>query len=342
MHWADVGQYPVTVVASDVYGGVGNVTTTLVVNSKPGPGPAFSSWTNVTTTPIGVWFTTTIPPGVFVDADGDAVKYSLVDKSRATWLSLAADGVTLSGTPSVNTHSSVAVVVGVSDGRGGSDVFTVELVTPNTAPVVKLGAEDRNVTVGVVRVAVISSDAFGDADGDALLYAVTGTAPGRSVPTFVSVTGSSVVLSPRSGDQGRYEMALTASDSWGGFATSPFAVVVDNRPPRLAYPIPAAVHAVASVPWSCVIEAGNFVDDDGDALQYASTSTVSGSALPRWLTFDGQRRQWSGQPSGVDRGTVVAVVIVSDGHGGVTSGTVAITVANSPPTYVGRVFDQQV
>ena len=356
---AVAGSHQLSITASDNYGGVGVVSTTLVVNRNPvlGPNGAAAAAAGVTTLGVRVPFQTPLPIALFVDLDGDSVTYALTDNSQAPWLSLnVTTGVAmLYGTPTSNSHTTLFVTVTASDGRGGLASTLVAVTIPNTAPVahgtlatVLLSAHVNDVQLEVV---AIPASAFDDVDGDTLTF-VTAAAPGSpAIATFVSVSERSLIIAPRAGAQGAYTAVLTALDGHGGSCTSTYGIVVPNRWPTMAYPIPSPpAPAFSGTPWTLVIASDNFGDGDGDALRFTPTVAPAGSsrtsgvqvALPSWLSFDGQRRLWSGSPSGGDRGTTTVAVNVSDSYGGFVVGTVDITVANSPPVYVGRVYDQQV
>jgi hypothetical protein len=241
---SDVGMYVVTVEARDAFGGVGGVSGSLTVNANP--------VVNVS----GVWATAASPivvPGVratvnvsvprlFSDPEGDPVTYSVWDGSQAPWVSIVNSGDRgsrwLVGVPDKNSHTLLSVSVVGRDGRGGvSSAVTLVLTIANSAPTVGSsgGLPLQSVSVGSVQIVAVPNTAFSDADGDALTYSVarvdgSGNSSG-SVVTFVSVSGSSVVIGPRMGQQGSYLLQLSAFDGHGGNASSEFTVNVPNRAP---------------------------------------------------------------------------------------------------------------
>jgi hypothetical protein len=296
-----------------------------------------------------------VPP-LFDDTDGDAVTYSVWDGSLAPWLSIVNSedrrARWLVGTPDRNSHKALSVSIVGRDGRGGvSGAVAVVVMIANSAPTAvgsgignsSSGLAPQSVSVGSVAIVAIPSGMFSDVDGDALTYGVSrvGGSGSGSVGSFVSVSGSSVVISPRAGAQGSYVVQLSAFDGQGGSASSVFTVDVPNAAPVLAYSIPAPPAAMAGTPWVYTLEVGVFVDPDGDALTLTSRHLSDGSPLPSWLQFDGRRRAWFGTATGTSRGVVTVVVSASDRFGGAVTANVTITVVNAAPVYVGRVYDQQ-
>jgi hypothetical protein len=351
---ANVGTHSFTIVAQDRFGAAGSVSASVTVNAHPVVDVAARGGWASSVSPLALprvreAFNVSVP-ALFTDADGDAVAYSVSDGSQAPWLALwsrggAGAGWWLTGTPDRNAHTPVTVQVVGSDGRGGVSVPALVVVTVANSPPVAAGAAlaSHSVPVNSVLVVSVPPSAFVDADGDTLTLTVSrvgGNGTG-AVPSFVSVSGSSVIIGPRQGMQGDYVLAVTAVDGHGGSASSLLTVTVPNTPPMLSYTIPVPPAATAGTPWVYTLEAGVFADADGDPLDLVS-SLANGSPLPAWLSFDSRRRAWAGTPTGAHRGTVTVVATASDPFGGVVQGAVAITVVNAPPVYTERVFDQQV
>ncbi len=133
----------------------------------------------------------------------------------------------------------------------------------NSAPVAgSSGLPGQTVAVGSVQIVSIPGGAFSDADGDSLTFAVSRVSGNGSgtVGSFVSVSGSSVVIGPRTGMQGSYVLRLSALDGQSGSASSEFTVDVPNQVPSLAYTIPVPPAATALTPWVYTLDEELFTD----------------------------------------------------------------------------------
>ena len=117
-------------------------------------------------------------------------------------------------------------------GLSATQLFTVTVTGPSNRPPEPVGALVP-LTIGLDEAAVTVdvSGAFRDADGDALTYAATSSAP--AVAT-VTATGSAVTVTPVT--EGTATVTVTATDVGGSntAATQAFTVTVGaaNRPPE--------------------------------------------------------------------------------------------------------------
>jgi len=84
-----------------------------------------------------------------------------------------------------------------------------------------------------------------------------------------------------------------------------------------------------------------FDSDPGDVLSYSATNE-DGSALPDWLTFDANSRNFVGTPGAGDLGDVRLKVTASDHSNATTSGAFGLNVIalNSPPIVINPVAHQ--
>ena len=117
---------------------------------------------------------------------------------------------------------------------------------------------------------------------------------------------------------------VTATDSWGGSFTRSVTLNVQNMndAPVVASPIPDQTATVGQ-PFSYIIPAGTFSDQDGNALQLFVQN------LPVWMIYDPVTRTLSGTPT---PGAPNAIVTVSanDGAGGQVSDSFQLTVSGPP------------
>ncbi|MBI5317275.1 MAG: putative Ig domain-containing protein [Nitrospirae bacterium] len=96
-------------------------------------------------------------------------------------------------------------------------------------------------------------------------------------------------------------------------------------------------------PFSIVVPANAFADQDaGDVLTYSAT-LANGTALPAWLTFDAATRTFSGTPDDAQVGNLdVRVTATDTGNLAVSDQfTLTVTNVNEAPTVAVPVADQQ-
>ena len=101
----------------------------------------------------------------------------------------------------------------------------------NTPPMVAIPLTDQTATVGVSFTYVIPEDAFTDADGDPLAYAVV-TSNGGGLPGWLTFTAATRTFTgtPDPGDGGTMNLTVTASDGIAA-ASDDFALTVLVAPP---------------------------------------------------------------------------------------------------------------
>ena len=235
----------------------------------------------------------------FRDPDGDPVTYSAVSANpEVATVSVSAATITIRATAS----GVATVTVRASDPGGGSARQAVLVTVLNRAPVAVGTISGRTLLVGETATVDVSSH-FSDPDGDALSYSA-GSSNTRVAQ--VSASGSAVSVVALAG--GDVTVTVTATDPQGLAAQQRFAVTVTvpNRAPEAVGTIPARTLTVGQSETLDV--AGNFQDQDGDALTYTAASSaagvvtvsVSGSALTL---------------SGVSTGTASVTVTVADPDG---------------------------
>ncbi|MCY4508349.1 MAG: M64 family metallo-endopeptidase [Acidobacteria bacterium] len=162
--------------------------------------------------------------GAFRDPDGDALTYRAASSAPAV-AAVTATGSAVTVTPVAEGTTTVTVTatdVGGSN-TAATQTFTVTVGAANRPPEavgalapLAMGLDDGAMTVDV-------SGAFRDADGDALTYRATSSAPAVAA---VSVSGSAVTVTPVS--DGTTTVTVTATDVGGSntAATQAFRVMV--------------------------------------------------------------------------------------------------------------------
>jgi len=159
------------------------------------------------------------------DPDGDPLTFSKV--SGPAWLSVASNGA-LSGTPAAANQGLNTFAVGVSDGRGGSDMATMNITVVGAANIPPAFANDPftkpNATVGLAYSASIAGDAA-DPNGDPLTFSKV------SGPAWLSVASNGALSgTPAAANQGLNTFTVSVSDGRGGSDTAMMNITVQPQP----------------------------------------------------------------------------------------------------------------
>ena len=266
----------------------------------------------------------------FADPDGDALTYA-VSSSAPRVVTVLAAGARVTLTAVAEGTATIRVTATDPGGLSATQSFTATVTGPSNRPpeavgvlgALTIGLDDGAVTLDV-------SGAFRDADGDALTYGATSSAPAVAA---VTATGSAVTVTPVS--EGTATVTVTATDGGGSntAATQTFTVTVGaaNRPPEavgVLGPLTIGLDEGAVT----VEVSGAFRDPDGDALTYGATSSAPAVAA---VTATGS----AVTVTPVSEGTATVTVTATDGGGSNTAATQAFTVtvgaANRPPEAVG-------
>ena len=252
-----------------------------------------------------------------------AVAYT-VTQDDGTAVTVVADGI--SGTTATDT----AVVSGgtytwqVSATAGGAATHSAPksvTVVGNRPPTVAGTLANRTLPVedGPVDVDVAMPAVFSDPDNDVLTYGAVSSAPAVA---SVSVSGSTVTVTPLSG--GMATITVTATDVGGSNtpAAQTFVVTVPNRSPVAVGTL--ADRSVQVSDGVFTVPVGNaFRDPDGDALTYGASSSDASVASATALRSTVSVTPLSG-------GTATVTVTATDVGGSNTSAmqTFTVTVAN--------------
>ena len=304
---ANVGQHPITLVASD---GVNSVqqTFTITVTAVNDP-PVFTS-TGPTTASEGTAYSYTATAN---DPDGDSLTFAA--PTRPAWLSFS--GATLSGTPTqanVGTHN---VVITVSDGTAPpvQQSFQIVVANVNDPPVFTSSAPTAASEGAPYSYTATASDP----DGNTLTFA----APTR--PAWLSFSGATLSGTPTQANVGTHNVVITVSDGIAPPVQQSFQIVVANvnDPPVFTSTPPTT--AAQGVAYTYTATATD--PDPGSTLTFAAPT------LPAWLTFSGATL--SGTPAQAHVGAHSVTITVSDGTTPPVSQSFQIVVAdaNDPPVF---------
>jgi len=246
------------------------------------------------------------------DADGDTLTYSS-PTVLPVFMVLNEDLTVTPGSDDAGTYS---VTITVSDGNGGSDSVTFDVIVEdvNTAPVLD-AISDLSMTENETQAISLSAT---DAEGDTLTYGLSGTPPG-----FVTFNGSSspsITVSPGFSDAGTYEIVAYVSDPSGESDTKTFNLVVSeaNQDPFIASVEDQTIDEGATN--TVMISAS---DADGDSLTLTATGTDES-----FMTFSasGDSATLDLAPEVEDSGTYTITIDANDGNGGTDSITFTVTV----------------
>jgi uncharacterized delta-60 repeat protein len=313
------GLHNFTLIASDRYNGTANITLLLDVNGIPEQELVIN---DLSTSPVNQTFSYTLPEGLFSDPDNDQLSYQLVNDIKHNWLSFNSSSRTISGTPPSNDHQALPIRFTVSDGRGGLASFSMNLLTPNSAPAVKNGLADQEVMVNQVKNVMISSEAFDDIDGDTLSYRIE-RADGNIIPDWLSIAGSVLNFAPRPGSQGGHKIRLITYDDHGAEANTTFTVNIPNKKPLQAESLPSAQVVTVGKLFSYSFTSTVFKDPDGDDLTYTAQT-------PGFLSFNANTRTLSSIPQSTDQGIHQVIFFASDPFAAQVNATLTVDVNGIP------------
>ena len=308
------GSYPVTFMAMDNQGGSDSemitITVTDAVNNPPVLTPIGDRTVNVQENLSFVVVAT--------DPDGDSLTYPDPPEGLPAGASLGFNpvGKLFSWTPTDAFVGDTVLTFRADDGNGGvaSETITITVVgLSNQAPVLNM-IGNKNTMEGATLTFGVSGS---DPDGDATTISITAGQQG-----WMSFDGATFTGTPDFGDSGVYNVTFQISDgSLTDSETISISVANVNRDPVLA------AIGNKSVDENSTLSFGvSASDPDGD------TVTVTTSALPSWMSFNGTT--FTGMPGSSDAGTYQVTFTANDGNGGTDAETITITVneMNNPPT----------
>ena len=296
-----VGTDSFTYTVTDGNGGSDTATVNITVNE-----------TNVD--PVGGDDTATVDEDGSVsiavldnDTDGDDDDLSIGNFTLASNGSVTQTGDALVYTPNANFNGSDSFTYQVDDGKGGTDLATVNVtVTPvNDEPV----AVDDSASVnqdGSVEIDVLDNDS--DVDGDTITLAAGGLVAANGT---VAVTAGGLTYTPNAGFSGLDSFSYTVEDGNGGtdIATVDIAVNGVTLTPKSTDPVKPGerveIDLITSEGFEEFVAVSAALSYDADALQFVEV--LSNPALD-FVDFDAP-----GNPSGL---TTISPITISDVAGG--------------------------
>ena len=244
--------------------------------------------------------------------DGDKVSYALGAQAKNGMASVNADG-SYSYVPNANYHGSDSFTYSVSDGKGGSNTYTVSLtVNPvNDAPT----AANSSQTLNEDKTLSGKLPAATDVDGDKVSYALGAQA--KNGKATVNADGS-YSYAPNANFHGTDSFTYSVSDGKGGSNTYTVSLTINSVNDA---PTAANTENTLNENASATGKLPAATDIDGDKISYAlGIQATNGTAT---VNVDGS---YSYTPNAKFYGTDSFTYTVNDGLGGSNTYTVSLTV----------------
>jgi hypothetical protein len=303
--WATpvAGLYSITVTASSSPSAIGKGVYTLTV-SPANRAPVITG-ASLSGTTAGAYSYQVVAS----DPDGDKLAYSMTGAPAG--LVIGTTGALTWSAPLKGTYP-MSITVTDPYGLKATGSFSLSIAQVNVAPVV--GSATFNGNAGV---ALSTTVAASDANGDKLTFGLTGAPAGM----VISATG---VISWSAPVAGTYVVTVTAKDPAGltGQGTTTFVIAPPNRAPVLTA---SALSATTGAAYSAQVTA---TDPDGDVLVYSMTGAPAG------LTISTTGKLAWAAPV---KGTYALVITATDPKGLKATATFTLTVSqpNAAPVITG-------
>ena len=346
----DVGTMTIQVIVSDSSFETASDTFILQVNNTNDAPVVANALTDQIATQ-GTQFTFVFDSNTFSDPDnGDSLSYSatlLNGNALPSWIVWNDQNRSLSGTP-LNSDVGVLTITIIaidSSLSSVSDAFVLTILNVNDPPELVQGIPDQTATENVSFNFTVSENTITDPDmiyGDVLSYSVT-LSTGASLPEWLTFDEHTRTFTgfPTSQDLGTYALTLMATDQSNASISDTFVITVmtENNPPELATPIQDQT-ASEDLFFEFSFDNTTFTDPDGETLSYSAT-LANGFALPDWLSFNPNLREFYGTPTNADVGMISITVIAKDLRQSTASDTFIITIENTndAPILVNPISD---
>ena len=324
------GTATVTVTADDGNGGTVADTFTVTVKAAPVVASAIADVTGLEAEAEQ----TVLLPGVFSDADGDALTITAASSNTAVaTVSVTSNYGTLTVTGVAAGTATVTMTARDSDGNEVSDTFDVSVVKApeaqepdpqqqqvNQSPTVSSAIADATIVNQSGTKEVTLSGVFDDADNDDLT--ITAGSSGETVAT-VSVSADYSTLTVTAQGRGTATVTVTADDGNGGTVSDTFTVTVKAAPV-----VASAIGDISNLTVDATRDislSGVFSDADGDALTISAASSDSAKAT---VTVASDLSKLT--VAGVAEGTTTITVTAQDSDGNRVSDAFDVSVVKAP------------
>jgi hypothetical protein len=211
-----------------------------------------------------------------------------------SWLTYNSILKKLSGTPTNSEVGEHSIQFSVTDSFGATSTqaFTLTVQNVNDNPTLEVPLSDKIFEEDKLAEFTIDGSTFADVDlSDTLTFGAS-LSSGGGLPSWLTFDPTTRKFSgtPKSGDIGTIEIALTATDSGGLSASDTFnlQVVNTNHAPQALTTSNLVETTWNGSQFAITSVSQKFSDIDaqyGDTLTYSAT-LKDGSALPSWLAID--------------------------------------------------------
>ena len=302
----------------------------------------------------GSRFNFRIPGNRFIDVDvGDTLSYEAKLSGGVqlpTWLTFNPETEVLGGTPTGQDLGTLSIRLTATDdgGQSVSDTFSIQVLSPNTAPTVKNPQEHQFVAEDSAFTYQVPLTTFVDVDqGDTLTYTAASLTGDNKLPTWLHFDSATRTFfaTPDNDAVGVVKVKVIATDSRDVTTSNLFDLIVTNT--NDAPVLKKAIDdqgVVKNTAFKLQLDIGTFADPDkGDTLTLSASTLTGDGALPGWLAFDPETYTFSGTPSSTDVTTNIKVTATDsspDHSEAFDIFTLRITDSNQAPTLANPVTDQ--
>ena len=292
-------------------------TITIIANSAP----SNSSILDDMEGQYDSLFTFTLPVGLFVDSNSDAMTYTYASTPDASaWLTLDNSTQTFSGTPTLSQTGNYSITITATDIHGAFGSTDTNLfIRDNKKPVVDQGLYNpvTNMSVFQQFEYTIPADAFTDFEGDTITYTAE-VSPDDFTMTYNS--GNMTVTGTPSDNTkfGAYTLSINARDATSdAFSQAQIAFeIFQNAPPSVDSALVDQTCFYAYNDFLYEIDkSASFSDSDGETITYlAATNNTS---LDGWLSFTENTTHliFSGTPTNAQAATYLVTLMLDDEFG---------------------------
>ncbi|KPA17908.1 Dystroglycan-type cadherin-like domain protein, partial [Candidatus Magnetomorum sp. HK-1] len=299
----------------------------------------------------GILFDFTFDENIFAEVDlNDSLLYSAsLDDGNAlpSWLSFDKETRNFKGTPTNDDVGSINIKVIATDSSSESafDTFMLTVNNVNNPPTVANELSDQTVDEDSELIYTFGANTFNDLDtNDTLLYSAT-LENENELPAWLNFNAGTRNFNgtPTNDDVGIITVKVTATDTAFSNVFDLFIITVNNTndAPTVTMEIPDQSVDENSL-FDFTFDENIFAEVDlNDSLLY-SASLEDGNALPSWLSFDKETRNFKGTPTNDDVGSINIKVIATDDSSESAFDTFMLTVnnVNNPPTVANELSDQ--
>ncbi|MEH1860368.1 MAG: putative Ig domain-containing protein [Nostoc sp.] len=332
---ADVSNLNIKVTARDIFGVEVSDDFALTVKNINDAPEVVEAIANLKVV-INTQFNFTIPENTFIDIDaGDSLTYTATLENGdplPSWLTFNSATHNFSGTPTVENLGNQNIKVTVKDLSGDevSDVFVLTVAKFNSAPIVDRAIADQKATAKTTFNFTIPENTFSDVDlEDTLTYTAT-LDNGDPLPSWLSFNANELTFSgtPTNDNVGSLNIKVTATDPAFAEISDVFALTIAkaNNPPIVDRAI-ADQKVTAETTFNFTIPENTFRDVDIEDTLIYTASLDNGDPLPSWLSFNPNKRTFSGVPTNNNLGSLNIKVTAKDSVGAEISDVFALTVA---------------